>query len=62
MWFCLLCHNFPPPRGRVTRGTEDLLILIVNENEKRQHTALFKQGTGRKEGADGNASQNSEDY
>lgn len=47
----------------MTRGTGDLLILIVNENEKRQHTALClnKEEAG-VEGADGNASQNSEDY
>lgn len=38
MWFCLLCHNFSPPGGCATRGTGDLVILIVNENEKWQHT------------------------
>lgn len=47
----------------MTRGTGDLLILIVNENEKRQHTALcLNKEQGGEEGADGNASQNSEDY
>lgn len=47
----------------MTRGTGDLLILIVNENEKRQHTALcLNKEQGGEEGPDGNASQNSEDY
>lgn len=47
----------------MTRGTGDLLILIVNENEKRQHIALcLNKEQGGEKGADGNASQNSEDY
>ena len=34
--------QFPTPWGCATRGTGDLLILIVNENEKWQHTEPFR--------------------